>query len=199
MRIKVEGISSLTDARYCAGMGVEKLGVDFHDPESPSLDLVSYQAVKAWIEGVVWTGYYPGTEVDIFQNLIKVYGINEWSVSKSFFDSLDNQTRKDVKLYVRLNKLSEIAELTQNEIYGFEISTENISLRDSFSILKDCIRLGKVIYLRDVKSASKITEILNQIPDIGFVFNSTKEERPGWMDLSELQDLLESLENSGQI
>jgi len=199
MRIKVEGISSLTDARYCAGMGVEKLGVDFSDPESPSLDLVSYQAVKAWIEGVVWTGYYPGTDIDIFKNLIKVYGIHEWSVSKSFFDSLDNQTRKDVRLYVRPDKLSEITELAQYEIFGFEISTENISVTDSFPILKECIKLGKVIYLRDVKSALKITEILNQIPDIGFVFNSTKEERPGWMDLSELQDLLESLENSGQI
>ena len=50
--VKVSGVSNLSDARYCAGMGVHWLGFSIK-PDSPNYcSPEQFQEIASWVEGV---------------------------------------------------------------------------------------------------------------------------------------------------
>jgi len=69
--VKISNVTNLSDARYCAGMGVELMGFNV-DPQSDDyIDHIKFRQIIDWIEGVKFVAemhddlvYYPKYEVD---------------------------------------------------------------------------------------------------------------------------------------
>ena len=191
--LKVNGISSLTDARYCAGMGVQKLGISFDQNGIGSMNPNQFASVKAWIEGVSWTGTYPGTEIEIFKNLVDQYQISEWFISPELLHvDFDFSA---FNIYLRALNKTDISFAYPTTISGFEVSSEGELLKEGLENVISLLGKNQVLYLEDVPNSEFVIKNHVQFPEIGFTLVSGEEERPGWMDLSDLQDMLEQLES----
>jgi phosphoribosylanthranilate isomerase len=179
LHIKVKGINSLTDARYCAGMGVEKLEIVFDKNGQSALSLSEWNSIRAWIEGVDWVGEYTGTETGILKQLAIDTGILEWTISP--------------ELYQKVH--------LENPSLTFTIKSENllegpgVSGNERFSLPASGVD-GLQIWIHAPENPSALLEMHAAYPDFGFVLQSGTEERPGWRDLSNLQDVLEKLEET---
>jgi phosphoribosylanthranilate isomerase len=175
IRIKVKGISSLTDARYCAGMGVEKLEIVFEANGNSHFRQNELKAIQAWIEGVEWTGEYLGKDQNIFVQLVENTQIKNWTITKEFYQSL-SPISENISYFLKTD-----IPIYGPDIKGFESNTY-FHLREG------------LFWLDDVQNVEELISIHKTNPEIGFVLHSSEEDRPGWMDLSHLQDILEKLE-----
>jgi len=193
IKLKVEGISSLTDARYCAGMGVQKLGISFDAEGNPSLDLNAFLAVKGWIEGVTWTGKYLGSSILIFKELVQKFEISEWVISESLFYNLDLSELDGLDFCLYFENSKDLNKTNLRGLKGVEIVLGGSLLPENFLDEMGKINIDEV-FLSGIPDAETIIRIHRSYPEIGFSLYSGEEERPGWMDLSNLQEVLERLE-----
>ena len=54
--VKVGSITNLSDARYCAGMGVEMLGFAFDPSHGYYLQAIQFNEIIKWVSGVTIVG-----------------------------------------------------------------------------------------------------------------------------------------------
>lgn len=174
--IKVSGIQSLTDARYCAGMNVSFLSIVFDEAGNGKLNPTEFKAIEAWIEGVEWWGEYVGTDPALLMELAESYGISTWVTNCHLEDEglriigLEQTGRDGTELSVVGDKAIGIKTL-----YDSGIST---------------------LLLRNPENADEMLALHKEFPNLIFNLLSGEEERPGWMDLSGLQDVLEALDEA---
>jgi hypothetical protein len=89
----------------------------------------------------------------------------------------------------------------ENPSLTFTIKSENllegpgVSGNERFSLPASGVD-GLQIWIHAPENPSALLEMHAAYPDFGFVLQSGTEERPGWMDLSNLQDVLEKLEET---
>ena len=192
--IKVEGISSLTDARYCAGMGVKKLGVIFDFNGKSSIELNVFLAVKGWIEGVDWYGIYNGNDLHLF-NQFSVYQFSEWVISPGLANEIDFSNYGGIRFNVLLDGTAELSLSAKKYISGYEIDSNDRILKVEIAELLSNLGPSQNLFLKDISTIGDIIEINKMFPELGFTFRSSEEERPGWMDLTDLQVILEKIED----
>lgn len=190
---KVSGISSLTDARYCAGMEVDYLGIPFDNQVIGAIDRNLFVSISGWIEGPVWVGEYEGND---FQNILEIsdsYGINFWQLSN-----------KDLALKLRIlgfkvalkvedlqeNQLKEVLETIRPEFLVLKANPNSAEDVKRAKALNERIQ----VLIHPISGIADVEFWKSSSPGIGFQLVSGEEERPGWMDLSGLQDILENLE-----
>ncbi len=190
IRIKVSDISSLTDARYCAGMGVQYLSICFDESGNTRLDPTSFLAIRAWIEGVEWMGEFSGNDPGILREIADAWQLNTWIVEDPALRTVPE-----------LNDLQFITSVSDSNCENRESESLEIEIRSEEKndtvLIKAGMDSGQMRILKNPKSAIEIVQLHQQFPDLIFNLNSGEEERPGWMDLSHLQDILEELEENG--
>ncbi len=190
IRIKVSDISSLTDARYCAGMGVQYLSICFDESGNTRLDPTSFLAIRAWIEGVEWMGEFSGNDPGILREIADAWQLNTWIVEDPALRTVPE-----------LNDLQFITSVSDSNCENRRSESLEIEIRSEENkdtvLIKADMDSGQMRILKNPKSAIEIVQLHQQFPDLIFNLNSGEEERPGWMDLSHLQDILEELEENG--
>jgi len=193
LRLKVSGIASLTDARYCAGMGVEILSLQFNQDGVCSLRPDEFRAIRAWIEGVEWFGEFVGTSGEILTKISLEYELSTWILQND--DLLENA--ESILTNGRFIRAVDMTEnLKRMDFQGnLEIELSGEDWKDKtnlFVATENDLRI-----LKNPASAEEIIAIHSEFPKVIFSIQSGMEERPGWMDLSHLQDILEELEEKG--
>ena len=74
--VKVSNITNLSDARYCAGMGVDLLGFNI-DPASPSqIGEKDYEEISEWVAGVQFVGEFETSSLYEIKQGLKHYNID---------------------------------------------------------------------------------------------------------------------------
>jgi len=188
--IKVSGISSLTDARYCAGMGVQYLSICFDESGNTIMDPNAFQAIRAWIEGVEWMGEFSGKDPVLLQQIADTWHISSWIIKHP-------ELQKEVCLIDLTFIMSATESNCENrETENLEIEIQTTEKKDT-SLLKAGIGSSQIRILKNPSSVEEIVQLHNLFPELVFNLNSSEEDRPGWMDLSHLQDILEELEENG--
>ena len=187
LRLKVAGISSLTDARYCAGMGVEFLSIVFDGYGKGSLSPEAFAGIRPWIEGVAWLGEYTGSDTEILQSIASEYQLDTWICSSIPSDSDFNP---EIKIIRNTADFDELAKST----LPFQLEGSFSASDSRFQKLKE-LSHNKAIFLADPVPAEDAIQLHQEIPNLVFSLRSSGEERPGWMDLGALQDYLEAVED----
>lgn len=180
--VKVGNISNLSDARYCAGMGVDMLGFRVIPGSANSIGVKQFQEVRGWITGP--------------KIVAELYGIDSSADLEAILDGY----RPD-HLEVSLNELPFVAGSTLPLIIS--LSAEEIGSFESLSAGKNISH----ILLSDLNKAAVIKApvsvliqvstltALENIPDgYGIALNGTPEIRPGLKSYDELADVLEKLD-----
>lgn len=192
LKLKVSGISSLTDARYCAGMGVQFLSLNFDEKGNSSIEQSAFFAIRPWIEGVEWIGEYSGSDTSLLNELIASFDLKTWIVHENLDLSGFSSDINFIKDY-SLGKEN----LHDNPEGDLHVNLSELEAEEKLDFLQSAFLNEKRIFVSNPVTVSETELLSSSFPDLIFSLRSSEEDRPGWMDLGALQDYLEELDDKG--
>lgn len=200
--VKISNVTNLSDARYCAGMGVEMLGFSI-DEESPNyISPKKFEEICSWLAGVNLVAETAQTNPEKIIQALEQYPVHAVQVQEP---GLLNYLRADLSLPLILRisvdtyeagEISSILSRYESDFTHFllesdqeaELSEEWMEilgqLSDEYPIL---IGFG----LDNEYSVSALTELF---PKLGIALRGSEEIRPGFKDFGSMMDILEALE-----
>ncbi len=196
--VKISGVTNLSDARYCAAMGVDMLGFAI-DPLLPGyVEPDQFRAITEWVAGVALTGETtalaenppPGKMAYAVAWLQASHA--DWPALRKLGWKLicqvawtENDTFRDFQAryaataphvdYFLLE--SDMAQLTGEVKYHLRQVAEQYPVLLGFGISKDTI-----------------LTVLSEMPLTGIALRGGHETRPGQRDFGSLAEILELLE-----
>ena len=191
--IKVSNINNLSDARYCAGMGVEMLGFSMDE-----LDFDKFKEMRGWLAGVQIVGETNSKDISTIIELVEKYQpdfleISNWEnvmeiqrIGKPLILKVDFATANLPALFQAIKGNVAYFLLENSDEFGV-VDDVILSQLDTWSFQYP-ILLGFGI------KESNANELLEQTQLTGFALKGSNEIRPGIADNEELMNILEILE-----
>jgi len=194
--VKISNVTNLSDARYCAGMGVEWLGFSMD-----SLPVEKFQEIRGWVSGVQIVGETAETDAGRIAELVQLYQPDAVQVSAP-----------EVVIGLGVLGLPVLlrVDAAETDVFDLEKKTRAalsptliLENSDEFARLDDETRraLDALSFRHDVLLGFGITEgnaleILEELPHLkGIALDAGGDElRPGFKEFGELMNLLERLE-----
>jgi phosphoribosylanthranilate isomerase len=175
-KVLVNGISNLSDARYCAGMMVDFLSFELNENHNDHIPVAKIKEIKDWLSGPQIGGRF-----------------TEWS------ENIDWETfRPD---FLILTNPSDLKRAKEKASVIF-LETDNVNNHDEFdgliytgNELDSLLEIVSIPVFVDLFSQNQTIEQLSidkRITGIGL--RGQKESRPGFSQYDELMDALEALE-----
>jgi phosphoribosylanthranilate isomerase len=191
--IKVSNLNNLSDARYCAGMGVEMLGFSMDE-----LDFDKFKEMRGWLAGVQIVGETDSKNISTIIDLVEKYQpdfleVSDWEniieiqrIGKPVILKVDFATANLPALFQATKGNVEYFVLENSDEFGI-VDDAILSQLDAWSFQYPII-LGFGI------KESNANDLLEQTQLTGFVLKGGNEIRPGIADNEELMNILEILE-----
>lgn len=195
--VKISNITNLSDARYCAGMGVEMLGFSMD-----SLAIERFNEIRNWVSGVQIVGE---TKADTWENvsaLLAQYKPDVLQVSNAVLFKSKPDTMGNLPLICSFdvsmgNIEAEIASAYQTlepDYCLLESSDEFMFLEpDTLNQLNSVASRYPVLIGFGIKE-SNVNDILKDLTPCGIALYGSNELRPGYKDFGEMMNILEVLE-----
>lgn len=197
--VKINGITNLTDARYCSGMYVDLLGFTFEEGADRLVSVTTFKEISGWVSGVDFVAEFEwASSEDIQNNLAKCNEI-KWLEHKSIKTLLEFREKGFNLIYkCSLEELAELGQELLDELANSEIIIHVSDLKSSLSEedehkLKE-LGIKQKIILGIGLNASNIERLINDLNLFGISMTGGNEIKPGLMDFNELADILEVLE-----
>lgn len=195
--VKVSNINNLSDARYCAGMGVDVLGfpIDQQLPQPVSPD--EFQEITEWVSGPLFAGEFGPTTIEDVKLALRSYQLDIIEIQqidlvesvlllgKPMFFKADVSTPK--ALDALRSQLSYLDELVD----AITLTSTNAALTNELTHFMSFYN-GNVRLLRGFGLPAADADTYSNLG--GIALEATEEERPGNKDYGEVMDILESLE-----
>jgi len=196
--VYIRDVDNLSDARYCAGMGVDMIGFRLDVNQSNTLSIGTFKEISNWISGVKIVGEFGTTPSGQIEKVLESSKVDFLLVPHS--DLLDSYSsfQKPMILQLDLNsdledQLSALRFSTHTPEYFLITSFQEALTDEDRTIITDLSKDYTVLlgYAVNKENASRIVEEL-QVEGISLAGSS--EIRPGFKDYDELADILETLE-----
>ncbi len=194
--VKISSVTNLSDARYCAGMGVEWLGFSMD-----SLPVEKFQEIRGWVSGVNIVGETAETDAGRIAGLVELYRPDAVQVSTPEVVAeldvlgLPVLVRVDFAAAGELENNVRAASAGRSTTVVLENSDEFAQLDDETRRVVDALAFRHPILLGFGLTESNVLEILEELPTLkGLALSGGLELRPGYSEFGELMDLLEVLE-----
>jgi phosphoribosylanthranilate isomerase len=183
--VKVSSITNLSDARYCAGMGVHMLGFVTVPGRAGYIPPKAFQDLRGWFAGP--------------QVVAEVYGIRQLEelerIKAAYLPDLLEGGQKELPLLKEAG-LPYILNVQASILENQHIPPD---FRPAF------LMTDTTVSTEALRMASQVSPVLIQLPDrdatrylhlpvSGFVLTGGDEERPGLKDYDHLSSVLEQLE-----
>lgn len=72
-KVLVKSITSLSEARYCAGMFVDYISFDLHEESKYYVPKKKFEEIRGWLSGVKILASLPGGNVSLIQEILEEY------------------------------------------------------------------------------------------------------------------------------
>ncbi|MEY2793852.1 MAG: hypothetical protein RJA76_1844 [Bacteroidota bacterium] len=190
-QVKVTGITNLSDARYCAGMGVEMLGFPF-----PDLEVAKFNEIKSWLAGVSIVGEFASKNIEEIKQLVKEYQPDKIQVT----EKIDLIALQELglpilqKIDISTSNLPNAFALNAPAVETFVLECTDMA---DYEGLKSSIEIWAAQYpiiLSFDISEDDLIDWVDNSSIKGIEVQSGVEDRPGFRDFSDLMSILEQLE-----
>jgi phosphoribosylanthranilate isomerase len=197
--VKVSEVNNLSDARYCAGMGVEMIGFCLDENHPRFIELARLREISVWVSGVKVVGEIAGDDVESINYLAEQLKLDYVQLSHAISpDSIDRIKRPVIfkldfdpenidNISIELQTLSKHVEFFILESRGFD------SVRSFEKQLQSWCLQYKIIIAFGIKKED-LDEIVNSIKPYGIGLKGGQEIKPGLKDFEALSEILEALE-----
>lgn len=187
VKVYVGNVTNLSDARYCAGMGVDMLGFPIGTSGKTQLSIETFQEIAEWVTGPSFVFEY-SDHVDqaLLEKVTQLETIQYYRVSSDLLGALP-PLLEDKPLVVD-SSLEGYSKVAQFSNVKFVVVNDNL----------DHERIATINQITPVLvPIERVSSALNDIdtlPITGIVLEGTAEEKPGQKDYGALADVLEQLE-----
>ena len=190
--VKVSNVTNLSDARYCAGMGVELIGFPINTIEGGLI--TKYKAIIGWISGVQIVGEFSSADADTINQALELLPLDFIQIpfTKDFsFPLFDKPLALKVDMTIwneseLLDALGKIADKVE------WIELKNIPTA-STAWAKNAPFFEKLIWAYGFDE-NTITDFIEHTRPAGIALLGGEEIKVGFKDFEDLAAILEQLE-----
>ncbi|MFY0652334.1 MAG: hypothetical protein JXQ96_09890 [Cyclobacteriaceae bacterium] len=192
--VKVGNITNLSDARYCAGMGVDMLGFCFDEASDDFIGVDNYKDITGWVSGPKLVGEFSGSNEEYILKTIAelefdMVQVDNIHLANSLANSYSVIYNIDPTELALGNSLSSVFQNLNDSIEYIVIdSQEKINNTEAQEVAK-VYPVLRGFELDTSTALSSISEGYN-----GISLKGSQELKPGFKDYDELADILEILE-----
>ncbi|MDB5262105.1 MAG: hypothetical protein JWQ14_1386 [Adhaeribacter sp.] len=200
--VVVNNINNLSDARYCAGMGVDILGFCLTEGELGYTSPTALKEISGWISGVRLAGEFLDEPVKYINEMIAVCGLDLVQLNQPYL--LDDISSIPVPVIQRIiinkdtieSELVDLLRLYQNTVDYFLISTNDYTTIDDTNsrFLAELAKQFPILLGFGI-GKKEILNILATVNPAGIALKGGLEIRPGLKSFDELAEILEELED----
>ena len=199
--VKVSGVNNLSDARYCAGMGVHVLGFNLEQSHPHYSDPEKYAAITEWLAGVKFVAEFDEYTPDKIRSTLADYDRIDYlqtsqpqhiaelaDLSKSFIVKIDaHQYQEDIVA------LADIMRGCHEQVDYFLVENSAPSRED---LINELLHLSRQypILLGFGLGPDNVISLVKEYPLAGIALQGGEEIRPGYNNFDQLADILEVLE-----
>jgi phosphoribosylanthranilate isomerase len=187
--VKAGNITNLSDARYCAGMGVEIVGFPVEGSPHEVLDITKIKEIAGWISGVKIALEFRNLETDLksIEEMISMVQPDYIQLPIHLMEKLRKITNLPL-LLITDSIVENILTGDEDFILFWGNIIENENLLKTYSLNYKVLLSGKDI------NADSVKKIINAIQPAGIELQGGKEISPGLKSFDELSEILELLE-----
>lgn len=188
-KVKVGNITNLSDARYCAGMGVDLLGFPIGNSEG-EISIETFKEIAEWVAGPEFILELSDTiDHALLQKVTQMESIKHIQLNMDQFKSLgSSQQGKSLIVLTNLNEWK----LRHNELKKETIAY--LIIEDKKLIWDEIEVINKAIPVIVPHSHLPADTDPSQFPIAGIALEGTNEDKPGQKDYDHLAEVLEMLE-----
>lgn len=198
--VKISNVTNLSDARYCAGMGVDMLGFSMDESSPDYVNPARFTEIRNWLVGVQIVGETTQTDLARINELLNTYQPDILQVDEAAL--LPDLTTHGKHLILRLNladmTLEQLDALVQanptNADYILLESPNPLHLDDDLKTAIGQLATRHAVLLGAGITAETIHERLTELPIKGIALTGGPEDRPGSRDFGALMEILEVIE-----
>ncbi len=200
--VKISNVTNLSDARYCAGMGVDMLGFSMDESSPLYISPKKYEEMRAWIAGVQLVIETRQTDPQLLIEQLSLYPCEAVQVENpDLLPFLSTALKKPLLLRVDVDhyaagELEALMGSYASDVAYFLLETEkNEPLTEHWKLMIGALVRDYPILLGfGLDDAEKVSEALDQTNVAGIALRGSAELRPGYKDFGALMDILEALE-----
>lgn len=184
--VLVSEVTNLSDARYCAGMGVNVLSFCVDATAESFVAAEKFKEIKGWLAGI---DLYIESQTSNMEEILTLKNQYEADgVVISDVHLLDELKNAGINYLLRVSDLSNIGNfVADNE--PVLLSIENDLSEELESALQH-----QAAILSSNLSTEQLLELIDNETIKGIELKGGEEERPGFTDFDTLMDILEALE-----
>ncbi|GAB4041525.1 phosphoribosylanthranilate isomerase [Spirosoma gilvum] len=198
--VKISNVTNLSDARYCAGMGVDMLGFSM-DVDSPDyIEPRKFEEIRGWVAGVQIVGETSTTDPEAIEQLLATYQPDILQVDEAALLPYLSTFGKSLILRVNLSQmtLDQLDTLFHTGASGADYllleSNGPLHFDDELKTILQQIASRYPTLLGTGISAQNVHDLLADLPVRGIALSGGDEEQPGNKEFGELMDILEAIE-----
>ena len=202
--VKISEVNNLSDARYCAGMGVDQLGFNVVPGHSHFVDSKKFHEITGWVAGVKSVGEFGNQTADYAAEVLNDYGFDYIQTDR--IDLLEEFGRLRAPVILNLNvdgytdskAVEKVFEYAHGLVEYFLVHSqhEGVNLQQLRGIASLTKRFN--IVLGSWISNQNIADVLAMGDFTGIALKGGEEIKPGYKDFDELADILEVIEIEGE-
>lgn len=199
--VKVGQVNNLSDARYCAGMGVGMLGFCIQPGQPGYVPLEEYVGLTSWLEGPKFVGeFQESATVATIRAQAQAYDVDVVQVTRpAVLAELDGLGWERI-LLIDVDKHPGswediISTHAANAEYFLLVSGTQTDLTNSDLKQLESLAVNYPILLGYGVTPDNVEELVDDLDPRGIALLGGHELRPGFKDFDALADVLELLED----
>jgi len=200
--VAVTDINNLSDARYCASMGVDILGFCLNEESAAYMQPTAVKEIAGWVSGVKIAGEFAKEPIELINELIESCGLHLVILAGTYL--LDDISRITVPVIQKItvnkdtdeSELISFFELYENQVRYFLITSNDfMAIDDTNTPFLADLALQFPLLLSFGVDKSNILAVLESINPAGIALKGGQEIKPGLKSFDELEEILEVLED----
>ncbi len=200
--VKISNVTNLSDARYCAGMGVEMLGFSI-DQDSPNyISPKKFEEICSWLAGVQLVAESSQSDPELLLKALSEYPVHYVQVeTPGLLTYLQSELNLPLILRVSVdtydaNDIYSILSRYGDDVAYFLLESDaNTTLSEEWvDVLAKLAKEYPILIGFGLDDENTVNNLTETFPEIGIALRGSEEIRPGYKDFGSMMDILEALE-----
>ena len=205
--VKICGITTLADARYCAGAGVDYLGFIQYPPSPRYIDPDEAKGIIEWLYGPSYVGVFVNEPADLVNEIAEHAGFSHVQIHGDhpveYFEALEKPAIKAFSIYpdTKEDDIERACEQYASHVYAFLMDTGKAGMWGGTGETFDWNIVGPAVaahrvFLAGGLNPENVGNAIETLHPYGIDLSSGVEAEPGVKDFDLLAALFEAVEAS---
>ena len=199
--VKISNVTNLSDARYCAGMGVEMVGFSIDEDAPQYISPKKFEEICSWLAGVKLVAETSLNDAASILKALESYPVHAVQVeSPDLLGYLGSELGLPLILKVNADTygpddISAVLARYSGAASHFLIESDQEPLSPSWLVALAALPSDVSVLVGFGVEEPESLNALNELPpQIGIALKGSEEIRPGYKDFGSMMDILEALE-----